>query len=93
MTKLAKIWTNFTAAPHRVMFLGGALQTIAVMLWWLVEMVTRYGVAGHPITWSIMPGAAHIYLMVFGLFPSFIFGFIMTTFPRWMGGKEIPVPH
>jgi uncharacterized protein involved in response to NO len=89
MTNLGKTWKNFTAAPHRVMFLGGALQTIAVMLWWLVELLTRFGVAGHPITWSIMPGTAHIYLMLFGLFPSFIFGFIMTTFPRWMGGKEI----
>lgn len=89
MAKLGLTWRNFTAAPHRVMFLSGALQTIAVMLWWLVDMVTRYGVAGHPIAWSILPGAAHIYLMVFGLFPSFIFGFIMTTFPRWMGGKEI----
>jgi uncharacterized protein involved in response to NO len=90
MTSPGKIWNNFTAAPHRVMFFGGALQIIAVMLWWLLDMVTRHGVAGHPLTWSIMPGAAHIYLMVFGLFPSFIFGFVMTTFPRWMGGKEIP---
>lgn len=91
MANLAKSWNNFTAAPHRVMFLSGALQTVAVMIWWLADMATRYGVAGHPITWSIMPGAAHVYLMVFGVFPSFIFGFIMTTFPRWMSGKEILV--
>ena len=89
MTTLAQTWKNFTAAPHRVMFFGGALQIVAVMLWWLLEMATRYGMAGQAIAWSIMPHAAHIYLMVFGLFPSFIFGFIMTTFPRWMGGKEI----
>ncbi|MFA6903373.1 MAG: NnrS family protein [Gallionellaceae bacterium] len=89
MPQLALTWKNFTAAPHRVMFLGGALQTVAVMVWWLFEMVTRYGIAGQPATWSILPNAAHLYLMVFGLFPSFIFGFIMTTFPRWMGGKEI----
>ena len=90
MTSPSKTWNNFTAAPHRVMFFGGALQIIAVMLWWLLEMVTRHGAAVHPITWSIMPNAVHIYLMLFGLFPSFIFGFVMTTFPRWMGGKEIP---
>jgi uncharacterized protein involved in response to NO len=89
MTNPAKTWKNFTAAPHRVMFFGGALQIVAVMLWWLFDMATRYGVAGHPAAWSIMPNAAHIYLMVFGLFPSFIFGFVMTTFPRWMGGKEM----
>lgn len=89
MKDLVQIWKNFTAAPHRVMFFGGALQTIAIMLWWLLDMIMRYGVSGQRIAWSISANAAHIYLMVFGLFPSFIFGFVMTTFPRWMGGKEI----
>lgn len=88
---IAQIWKNFTAAPHRVMFFSGALQIVAVMLWWLIDMASRYVLAGHPITWSIMPNDVHAYLMVFSLFPSFIFGFILTTFPRWMGGKEIPV--
>jgi len=82
-------WHTFTAAPHRVMFLGGTLQTIAVMLWWLFELVTRYGIAAHPLAWSITSVAAHGYLMIYGLFPFFMFGFLMTTFPRWMNGKEI----
>lgn len=86
----AKLWTSFTAAPHRVMFFGGALQTLATMLWWLAELVTRYGVVGHPISWPVMPSAAHAYLMIYGLFPFFMFGFLMTTFPRWMNGREIP---
>ncbi|MGV8934279.1 MAG: NnrS family protein, partial [Gallionellaceae bacterium] len=93
MKNILKTWKIFTAAPHRVMFFGGALQIIAVMLWWLIDMVGRFGVAGHPIMWSILPNAAHIYLMVFGLFPSFIFGFVMTTFPRWMGGREISAAY
>lgn len=90
MNSLSQTWKNFTAAPHRVMFFGGALQTIAVISWWFIELVTRNEVAGHHIAWSIMPNAAHIYLMVFGMFLFFIFGFIMTTFPRWMNGTEIP---
>lgn len=48
-------WYIFSAAPHRVMFFGGALQTLAVMLWWLTELVTRYGVFGHSIAWAIAP--------------------------------------
>jgi len=75
------------------MFTGGALQSIAVMLWLLVEMATRYGVAGHPVDWTVAPGAVHGYLMIFGLLPFFIFGFLMTTYPRWMNGKEIPARH
>src|SRR3989338_3565984 len=83
-------WHTFTSAPHRVMFLGGALQSIAVMLWLLVEMAARYGVAGHAADWPVAPAAVHGYLMIYGLFPFFIFGFLMTTYPRWMNGKEIP---
>lgn len=85
-----KLWNSFTAAPHRVMFFGGALQAIAAMLWWLYELVTRFGIAGHPATWPIAPVAAHAFLMIYGLFSFFMFGFLMTVFPRWMGGHEIP---
>lgn len=87
---ISKHWHTFTAAPHRVMFLGGALQSIAVMLWLFLEMATRYGLAAHPMVWPVAPVAIHGYLMIYGLFPFFIFGFLMTTYPRWMNGKEIP---
>jgi uncharacterized protein involved in response to NO len=93
MMSPAKLWHSFTAAPHRVMFFGGALQTLAVMLWWLIELVTRYGVVGQPIAWSMEPGAAHGFLMIYTLFPFFMFGFLMTTFPRWMNGREIAAPR
>lgn len=81
---------NFTAAPHRVMFFGGALQAIAVMLWWTLELMSRYGIVGQPVSWTIAPSAAHLYLMIYSLLPFFMYGFLMTTFPRWMAGKEIP---
>ena len=87
---ISELWRTFTAAPHRVMFFGGALQSIAVMLWLFAELATRYGVAGHPMDWPVAPVAVHGYLMIYGLFPFFIFGFLMTTYPRWMNGREIP---
>lgn len=82
-------WQIFTAAPHRVMFFGGALQVMAAMLWWLLDLTMRYGM-GRPVEWVIAPNAAHAYLMVYGMFPFFMFGFLMTTFPRWMAGRVIP---
>jgi len=85
--------SNFTAAPHRMMFFGGALQSIAVMLWWLIELVMRYGSVGHIFVWTIVPSAAHIYLMIYGLLPFFMFGFLMTVFPRWMNGGEIAAQY
>ena len=72
------------------MFLGGALQSVAVMVWLILEMATRYGLIGHPVDLPVAPSAAHGYLMIYGLFPFFIFGFLMTTYPRWMNGKEVP---
>jgi len=87
---ISEHWHTFTAAPHRVMFFGGALQSVAAMLWLLLEMAARYGLAGQPADWPVAPNAAHGYLMIYGLFPFFIFGFLMTTYPRWMNGKEVP---
>ena len=84
-----KRWQIFTAAPHRVMFCGGAVQAIAVMLWLLTELAARHAMPWYPAVWMIAPSAAHPWLMIYGLFPLFMFGFLMTTYPRWMNGREI----
>ncbi len=88
--KIIQQWHTFTSAPHRVMFMGGALQSIAVMLWLLIELAARQGMIGYTPDWPVAPNAVHAYLMIYGLFPFFIFGFLMTTYPRWMNEKEIP---
>ncbi|GAB4119451.1 MAG: NnrS family protein [Sideroxydans sp.] len=81
---------SFTAAPHRVMFFGGAVQIVLVMLWWLFELATRYVFPAQVVTWPLFPTAIHSWLLLFGMLPFFFFGFLMTTFPRWMAGNEIP---
>lgn len=87
---MKQLWSSFTAAPHRVMFFGAALQILAVMVWWLFDMSARYGIAGNAAVLPVAPSHLHAYLMIFGLLPFFMFGFLMTTFPRWMNGHEIP---
>ncbi|MFH2134134.1 MAG: NnrS family protein [Pseudomonadota bacterium] len=82
---------SFIAAPHRVMFFGGAVQTLLAMSWWLFELGTRYLLPQYSVSWPLFPTAAHIWLLLFGMLPFFFFGFLMTTFPRWMAGNEIPV--
>jgi len=82
-------WRNFSAAPHRMMFLAGAVQAVVVMGLWLAELLGRAGL--WPALPTIIPATwAHIFLMLFGLFPFFIFGFLFTVYPRWMGGPVIP---
>ncbi len=82
-----------TAAPHRPFFLLGAVQLLLPMLFWALELAGRtFGVA-------LLPGPAlpaswlHPVLLLFGLFPFFIFGFLMTTFPRWLRTTPIARHH
>jgi len=85
---MSRLWSIYSAAPHRVMFLPGALQTVLAMLWWLFDLENRRaGGAGL----SSLPGPAlHLWLMVYGCFPFFIFGFLFTAVPNWLNGPAIP---
>lgn len=90
MNKPLSVWQQIAAAPHRSMFLAGALQGVAAMLWWVFDLAGRYGIAGSVPAWSITPVWAHAFLMIYGFFPFFIFGFLFTTYPNWMNAGKIP---
>jgi uncharacterized protein involved in response to NO len=83
-------WQVFAAAPHRMMFFAGAVQAMLAMGLWLSELLGRAGYVP-PLPMVITSAWAHIFLMLFGLFPFFIFGFLLTVYPRWMGGPVVPV--
>ncbi|HEY9198801.1 MAG TPA: NnrS family protein, partial [Gammaproteobacteria bacterium] len=86
-------WNTFTAAPHRMMMFGGTLQLVLAMLYWTAALAARYFGLDLPLE-TVLPGSwAHGYLMLYGLFPFFIFGFLMTTYPRWMNGPQVERPH
>lgn len=92
ITARPTVWHTLTAAPHRPMFLLGTLQGVVVMLWWLVDLAGRYG--GMPyVSWTLAAPAAHAYLMIYGFFPLFIFGFLFTTYPAWLNAEKIPRLH
>ena len=78
------------SAPHRPLFLAGTIVILLNMTWWAVELTGRYvGVAIMPQP-SIPPLYGHGMLIQFGLFPLFMFGFLLTTFPRWLGRPDLP---
>lgn len=87
------VWHHLAAAPHRSLFLVGALQGVATMLWWVFDLAGRYGVVGTPFAWQVAPMWAHGFLMVYSFFPFFIFGFLFTTYPNWMNGAKIRPRH
>ncbi len=87
---LADIPRLLAAAPHRPLFLAGTVAVMLSMAWWAVELTwMRFGLAGWPQP-TIPPAYAHGMLIQYGLFPLFMFGFLMTTFPRWLGRPDLP---
>lgn len=86
---LPTFWQTFSATPHRMFFLGGALQLMLAMLWWLTDLGGRYANLYPAITWSVPAPDAHAFLMLFGIFPFLMFGFLMTVYPRWMNGELV----
>ena len=79
----------FLSMPHHPMFALGSLQAVLVMAWWLADLGGRYAGWYAPLQWTIPPVWAHLYLMIFTLFPLYMFGFLMTTYSRWMAGKPV----
>lgn len=83
----------FFAAPHRVMFLSGTVQALVLMAFWSVEVGGRYAglwaVPAWPLQTLLPPSTLHALLISCGVFPLFIFGFILTAGPRWQGAGEL----
>ncbi len=87
---LADIPRFLAAAPHRPLFLAGTIAVMLSMAWWAVELTwMRFGIPIWPQP-TIPPGWGHAMLIQYGLFPLFMFGFLMTTFPRWLNRPALP---
>jgi len=80
-----------TAAPHRVMFAAGMVHGCVAMGWWVLDILGRFQNWPTAGEFTIPPGWAHAYLMVFGFLPFFMFGFLMTALPSWVE-REKPGP-
>lgn len=82
--KLADLPALMASAPHRLMFFAGASAVLVSMLWWACFLGAGY--FGHAFpTAPIPPGWAHAVFAQYGMLVPFIFGFLLTVFPRWMG--------
>jgi len=85
----SRFWETFTAAPHRMMFFAGAIQLVLPLLIWSIELIGRYTELWEPLDTIIPATWVHGFIMLYGVFIFFIFGFLMTVYPRWMNGTEI----
>ena len=74
----------FAAAPHRLLFFGGVSALLLSMIWWAAWLgALRSGWWTMPLP-SIPAGWAHAIGMQYMAIPLFMFGFLLTVFPRWM---------
>ena len=79
--------TAVAAAPHRLLFFIGAVNVLAAMAWWTAWLS---GAAAMP---TVPAGWMHGFVMQYQVLPAFIFGFLLTVFPRWMGQQEATKWH
>ncbi|HPB22397.1 MAG TPA: NnrS family protein [Novosphingobium sp.] len=77
------------AAPHRLPFLVGTANLLLLALWWLLRLAELHaGVALLP-PGDVPAGLLHGPAMLNLVFAPFVFGFLLTTFPRWMGYPDL----
>ena len=87
---MSRLWSTNTAAPHRVMFLPGALQGVAAMLWWMLDLESRLAGGAGFAPGDLPASALHMWSLLYGFFPFFVFGFLFTAAPNWLNGPAIP---
>ncbi|MBI5107425.1 MAG: NnrS family protein [Rhodocyclales bacterium] len=84
---------SFFAAPHRVMFLGGTVQALLAMGFWSLQTGGHYAGFWPVPIWpllTVLPQSVwHALLMGSGVFPWFIYGFILTAGPGWQGAGDL----
>jgi uncharacterized protein involved in response to NO len=72
-------------APHRLLFFVGASNVLLAMGWWTLWLINaRWPVWAMPQP-AIPAGWMHAFVMQYQVLPTFMFGFLLTVFPRWMG--------
>jgi len=81
------------AAPHRLLFLVGATNVLAAMGWWAGWLVAAHWRLAYLPQPPLPAGWMHAIIMQYQVLPSFIFGFLLTVFPRWLGAPPLAARH
>lgn len=85
----AELARLLAAAPHRLMFFAGSMSVLLSMGWWALYLRAQTFGAAFPEP-AVPAGWLHAMLTQYGMLPMFIFGFLLTVFPRWLGRPALP---
>ena len=72
-------------APHRLLFFVGATNVLLAVGWWTLWLAAarwRWFEMPQP---AVYAGWMHAVVMQYQVLPAFVFGFLLTVFPRWLG--------
>jgi uncharacterized protein involved in response to NO len=84
---------QIAAAPHRLLFFIGATNVLCAMTWWMLWLANaRWSIVSMQSA-AISAGWMHAMVMQYQVLPSFIFGFLLTVFPRWMNQPPLTRWH
>ena len=81
--------TLLGTVPHRLFFLAGVAALAVDALWWAWTIAARAEVLPPPPA-AMPPTALHAFVMLYGFAPFFMFGFLFTAGPRWLGVAPPP---
>src|SRR4249919_850319 len=81
------------AAPHRLLFFIGAANVLLAMLWWTLWLAGARWAPGSMPQPQVPAGWMHAIVMQFQVLPPFMFGFLLTVFPRWLGLEPLSRWH
>lgn len=81
------------ASPHRLMFLIGATNVLLAMFWWAWWLIDTRWLGGTSASLLVPSGWMHAVIMQYQVLPAFMFGFLLTVFPRWLSLPELRRTH
>ncbi len=72
------------------MFFAGATNIMLAMMWWAAWLVASRWPQVFTMKYPpVFPGWVHAFVMQYQMLPSFFFGFLLTTFPKWTKQPEV----
>jgi uncharacterized protein involved in response to NO len=71
--------------PHRFFFLAGVCALALASIWWTWVILARAWPAVPEPPSATLDSTLHALLMTCGFAPLFMFGFVFTAGPRWLG--------
>lgn len=77
-------------APHRLLFFVGAANLLVAMGWWTAWLLSARWHAIEVPQPAVYAGWMHAVVMQYQVLPPFIFGFLLTVFPRWLARPAPP---